>query len=209
MKYLATLLITCLTFFNIAHAADTKTSGAAVITPTETIQYATNSIIKELQAIPKEERNYEEVQRLIESYILPAIDQEKIAKLALGKHWRKATKTQRIAFIETFRDLQIRTYTGAFEAFDGQKFVFGDARFNKTGSRAIVKGEMVQPNGQIIPIDFKMFINKQKEWKIYDAVIAGLGMVTTYRQQLTDQLQRETLDEVIAGMQKEIKTAQR
>ena len=209
MKYVATLLITCLALFNAAYAADTKISVAAVTTPTETIKYATSSIIKELQAIPKGERNYEEVQRLIESYILPAIDQEKIAKLALGKHWRKATKAQRIAFIETFRDLQIRTYTGAFEAFDGQQFVFGDARFNKTGSRAIVKGEMVQPSGQRIPIDFKMFINKQKEWKIYDAVIAGLGMVTTYRQQLTDQLQRETLDEVIAGMQKEIKTAQR
>jgi ABC-type transporter MlaC component len=209
MKYLATLLITCLALFNTAYAADTKTSSATVTTPTETIKYATDAIIKELQAIPKEERNYKEVQRLIENYILPAIDQERIAKMALGKHWRKATKAQRIAFIDTFRDLQIRTYTGAFEAFDGQKFIFGDARFNKSGSRAIVKGEMVQPSGQRIPIDFKMFINKQKEWKIYDAVIAGLGMVTTYRQQLTDQLQRETLDEVIAGMEKEIKTAQR
>jgi len=67
---------------------------------------------------------------------------------------------------------------------------------------------MLQPSGQAIPIDFKMFINKQKQWKIYDAVIAGLGMVKTYRQQLTAQLQKSTLDEIIDGMNADQKTAQ-
>jgi ABC-type transporter MlaC component len=40
-------------------------------------------------------------------------------------------------------------------------------------------------------------------------VIAGLGMVTTYRQQLSQQLQNESLDEVIASMRSQIQTAQR
>ena len=53
-----------------------------------------------------------------------------------------------------------------------------------------------------------MFINKQKQWKIYDAVIAGLGMVKTYRQQLTAQLQKSTLDEIIDGMNADQQTAQ-
>lgn len=201
MKRLTTILILFLGFINSAYSASP--------TPTETIKYATDSIVGELQLIPKEERTYAEVQRLIKSYILPAIDQERIAKMALGKHWRKASKEQRIAFIDAFRDLQIRTYTGAFEAFDGQKFEFDDSRFNKTGTRAIVKGRMIQPNGQQIPIDFKMFINKQKEWKIYDAVIAGLGMVTTYRQQFSEQMQRQSLDEIISTMQQQLQTAQR
>lgn len=202
MKFLVTLI----TFFGLmstAYGSQTATS------PIDTIKNATHAIITELQQIPKEERTYSEVQRLIENHILPAIDQERIAKMALGKHWRKANKEQRSAFINTFRDLQIRTYTGAFEAFDGQKFKFEDSRYNKTGTRAIVKGYMVQPSGQQIPIDFKMFVNKQKEWKIYDAVIAGLGMVTTYRQQLSEQMQRQSLDEIISDMQEQMQTAQR
>jgi phospholipid transport system substrate-binding protein len=68
---------------------------------------------------------------------------------------------------------------------------------------------MIQPNGQRITIDFKLYVNKQQNWKIYDAVIAGLGMVTTYRQQLSQQLQNESLDEVIASMRSQIQTAQR
>lgn len=198
------LLVTLLTFFGLINTAWSESSA-----PINTIKFATDSIVSELQQLPKEQRTYSEVKRLIENYILPTIDQERIAKMALGKHWRKATKEQRIAFINTFRDLQIRTYTGAFEAFDGQKFEFDDSRFNKTGTRAIVKGRMIQPNGQQIPIDFKMFINKQKEWKVYDAVIAGLGMVTTYRQQFSEQMQNKSLDQIISGMREQMQTAQR
>jgi phospholipid transport system substrate-binding protein len=199
MKYLATLLIAFLGFTNMAQSAN----------PTATIEYATSSVINELKQMSIEQRDSAEVQRLVESYILPAIDQTKIAKLALGKHWKKATKGQKIAFIETFRDLQIRTYTGAFKAFDGQEFEFTAAKFNKSGKKAIVKGHMIQPSGQRIPIDFKLYVNKQQDWKIYDAVIAGLGMVKTYRQQLSEQLQRKSLDEIITSMRGQVQTAQR
>jgi ABC-type transporter MlaC component len=199
MKYITTLLIAFLGFMNLAHSAD----------PTETVEFATQSVISELKKIPTEERSENEVQRLVESYILPAIDQQRIAKLALGKHWRKANKGQRIAFVNTFRDLQVRTYTGAFKAFDGQAFEFQAAKFNKSGKKAIVKGHMIQPSGQRIPIDFKLYVNKQQDWKIYDAVIAGLGMVATYRQQLSQQLQNNTLDEIINSMAGEVQTAQR
>ena len=200
MRRLATTLTLVLAFF---------TSNVNATGPTETVQHATSSIINELSLLENEQRSQHEVQRLVESHILPAIDQEKIAKLALGKHWKKATKEQKAAFIDTFRDLQIRTYTGAFKAFNGQEFSFKQPRFNKTGSKAIVKGEMVQPNGQRIPVDFKLYLNKQQQWKIYDAVIAGLGMVKTYRQQLNEQLQNHSLDDIINSMRSDLQTAQR
>lgn len=209
MKYIATLLIAFLGFSSIAHSALSNSTGSNTANPTATVENATQSVISQLKQIPVEQRNAAEVQRLVENFILPAIDQQKIAKLALGKHWKKASKGQKLAFIETFRDLQIRTYTGAFKAFNGQEFEFKAAKFNKSGKKAIVKGHMIQPNGQRIPIDFKLYVNKQQEWKIYDAVIAGLGMVKTYRQQLSEQLQRKSLDEIITGMRGQMQTAQR
>ena len=177
--------------------------------PKQTVENATFGVINELQALKVEDRTPEQVRRLVETYILPAIDQQRIAKLALGKHWKKANKEQRQAFVETFRDLQIRTYTGAFKAFNGQAFTFKDAKFNKSGKKAVVKGEMKQPGGQTIPIDFRLYVGKDQQWRIYDAVIASLGMVKTYRQQLSQQLQGSDLDTVIASMRGEIQTAQR
>lgn len=211
MKYLATLIISIFGFISYSYS-DTSTGNQQIpnnAEPAEVIQYATGSVIKELQQLTIEQRDYQEVQRLVKNYILPAIDQEKIAKLSLGKYWRKATKDQRTAFIDTFRELQIRTYTGAFKAFDGQAFEFNDTKYNKVGNRAIVKGQMIQPTGQNIPIDFKMYINDQKQWRVYDAVLAGLGFVKTYRQQLSEQLQKDSIDDVIANMQNQLQTAQR
>ena len=200
MKRLSAIVSLVLAFF---------ASSAFATGPTETVRDATTGMISELSQLSQEQRTDTEIQRLVESYILPTIDQEKIAKLALGKHWKKASDVQRSAFIETFRDLQVRTYTGAFKAFNGQEFNFKDPRFNKTGSKAIVKGEMRQANGQAIPVDFKLHVNDQQQWKIYDAVIAGLGMVKTYRQQLNRQLQNNTLDQVINSMRDNRQTAQR
>jgi len=185
------------------------TSTVLAIGPTETVRNATTGIISELTLLSQEQRTHAEIQRLVETYILPTIDQEKIAKLALGKHWKKASNEQRQAFIKTFRDLQVRTYTGAFKAFDGQEFNFKKPRFNKPGTRAIVKAEMVQNSGQRIPVDFKLYVNSQQQWKIYDAVIAGLGMVKTYRQQINSQLQNSSIDEVISSMNNDHQTAQR
>lgn len=200
MKRLSTIVSLVLAFF---------TNSVLAIGPTETVRNATTGIISELSQLKQDQRTDTEIQRLVESYILPTIDQKKIAKLALGKHWKKASDEQRSAFIDTFRDLQVRTYTGAFKAFDGQEFNFKKPRFNKTGTKAIVKGEMIQTSGQHVPVDFKLYVNDQQQWKVYDAVIAGLGMVKTYRQQLNSQLQNNSLDNVINSMRIDRQTAQR
>ena len=200
MRRLATIVSLVMAFF---------TSSVFAAGPTETVRNATTGIISELSQLSLDQRTHAEIQRLVESHILPTIDQKKIAKLALGKHWKKASDEQRSAFIETFRDLQVRTYTGAFKAFNGEEFNFKAQRFNKTGTKAIVKGEMIQINGQHISVDFKLYVNDQQQWKIYDAVIAGLGMIKTYRQQLNSQLQNSTLDDVINSMRADRQTAQR
>jgi ABC-type transporter MlaC component len=200
MRRLSSIVSLVLVFF---------TTGVFAAGPTETVRNATTGIISELSQLNQDQRTHTEIQRLVENYILPTIDQKKIAKLTLGKHWKKASDEQKLAFIETFRDLQVRTYTGAFKAFSGEEFNFKAQRFNKTGTKAIVKGEMVQANGQRIPVDFKMHVNDQQQWKIYDAVIAGLGMVKTYRQQINSQLQNNSLDEVINSMRNDRQTAQR
>lgn len=183
------------TFLMISTAVNAQQS------PKTVVESATSGVINELQKLPKQDRTEEQIRRLVMTYIAPAIDQEKIAKGALGKHWRRANKAQRAEFIERFRELQIRTYTGAFKAFNGEQFSFEDAKFNKKGNRALVKGKLKQNNGSHVPIDFRLYRNKKtQQWQIYDAVVAGLGMVKTYRQQLSERLQAVDLNQLLAEL---------
>jgi len=164
--------------------------AAAGQTPSEVVHSATNELIEELNKMAPEQRTDSEVRRLVMTYIVPAIDQEKIAKSALGKYWRLAKKEQRLSFIDRFRELQIRTYSGAFKAFSGEELSFEKARLNDKGNKALVKGKLIQTNGNVIPIDFRLFQSKKdQQWRVYDAVVSGLSMVKTYREQMTDRLQ--------------------
>lgn len=158
--------------------------------PSDVVSSATSNLILELNKMTPEQRTDNEVRRLVMTYIVPAIDQEKIAKSALGKYWKLAKPEQRQSFIDRFRELQIRTYSGAFKAFSGEELSFEDARLNEKGNKALVKGKLVQINGNVIPIDFRLFKNKKdQQWRVYDAVVSGLSMVKTYREQMNERLQ--------------------
>ena len=183
MKMLRTVFIFFLAFFGATQAWADKSPG-------EVVSSATSGLISELNQLTPEQRTEDEVRRLVMAYIVPAIDQERIAKGALGKYWRLAKPAQRQSFIDRFRELQIRTYSGAFKAFSGEELSFEDARLNNKGNKALVKGKLIQTNGNVIPIDFRLFQSKKdKQWRVYDAVVSGLSMVKTYREQMSERLQ--------------------
>lgn len=177
--------------------ADTTTEA-----PLKVVADATNGVINELKATPPEQRDQVMIERLVAEFILPAIDQEKIAMGALGKYWRRASPEEQQRFIDIFRDRQLRTYGGAFKAFSGESLTFSETRYSPDGKRAIVKGEFMQTNGNTVPVDFRLFEDKSTgKWLVYDAVISGLSMVKTYRTQLTDRLQTLSIGELIAELE--------
>ncbi len=192
-------------FLMLAAALVISASVRAEVTPPRVVvEQATAGIIDELNRLTPEQRTDDEIRRLVMTWIVPVIDQERIAMGALGKHWRRATPDQRTAFIERYRELQIRTYSGAFKAFSGEQFVFEDARFNESGDKAIVKGTLKQTNGNVIPMDFRLYQRTpDSDWLVYDAVVAGLGMVKTYRDQLNERLQNVNLETLLAELSAE------
>ncbi|WP_320821447.1 ABC transporter substrate-binding protein [Thalassolituus sp.] len=174
-----------------------------------TVSKATDSVISELTKLEPEARTQDKVESLVLAYIVPAIDEQKIAMGVLGKYWRQATPDQRTQFIARFREQQIRTYTGAFKAFSGEKLVFDKAVLNPDGDKAIVKGQFQQNNGNQVPVDFRLYYNKdENKWLIYDAVISGLSMVKTYRTQLSERLQNVNMDDLLKELANEQATPQ-
>lgn len=189
--------------FVILVAAALLSAGvqAAGNDPLSVVERATTGIINELNQLTPEQRTDEEIRRLVMTWIVPVIDQQRIAMGALGKHWRRATPEQRQAFIDRYLELQIRTYSGAFKAFNGEQFSFEDVRYNDDGDRALVKGTVKQTDGNLVPVDFRLYQrNKDDDWLVYDAVIAGLGMVKTYRDQLNERLQNISMDALLAEL---------
>ena len=175
-------------------------TASASSDPKQVVTDATTNIIIALEKTKPAQRTPEMFRELVTEYILPAIDQEKIAMGALGKYWRIATPEERTEFIKVFRERQLNTYSGAFKAYDGQELTFNDTRFSPEGDRAIVKGQFTQSGGQTVPVDFRLYKNDDGDWLIYDAIIAGLSMVKTYRTQFTDQLQNKSIQDLLTEL---------
>lgn len=195
-------------FIIVTALALASSLSAAAETPRSVVAQATQGVINELKRLPVEDRTDEQVRHLVLAYLVPAIDQQRVAMGALGKHWRRASEEQRQRFIELFRDQQIRTYSGAFKSFNGQQIALDDARFNQRGDRALVKGQLIQNSGQTIPLDFRLYQTRDGSWQVYDAVVAGLSMVKAYRTQLSEQLQSMSIAELLIQMEQQAPAAQ-
>lgn len=137
---------------------------------------------------------------LVETHMLPIIDQERMAKMALGKHWKNIDEAQQQNFIEGFKRLMIKTYAGAFKAYTGQEVTYGETKFNKTGSKAIVSSAIQMAGGSPINLQYRLYQNKEGKWMVYDANLAGLGVLKTYRMQFAEQIQKDGIDKTIENL---------
>ena len=117
---------------------------------------------------------------LVHEYILPHLDEVTIAKLALGKNWREASREQKIEFINEFRNLLIRTYGKSLSEFSDQEINYFPVKLEEGEDKVVVKSEVLQPGGPSIPVSYRLRI-KDDAWKVYDLSIDGVSLVTSYR----------------------------
>lgn len=136
------------------------------------------AVIKEKREQLKEDPDL--VYELVHEYILPHLDEVTIAKLALGKNWRAASREQKIEFINEFRGLLIRTYGKSLSEFSDQEINYFPLKMKEGEDKVVVKSEVLQPGGPSIPVSYRMRI-KGDAWKVYDLSIDGVSLVTSYR----------------------------
>ncbi len=117
---------------------------------------------------------------VVEEYILPHFDFERMSQLVLGKSWRTATPEERTQFIEEFRLLLVRTYATAMLKYSDQKISYLPDRGKGGEDEAVVQTEVEQAGGPPIPIDYRLY-RKGDAWKVFDVKIDSVSLVVNYR----------------------------
>ncbi len=149
----------------------------------------------------------ERVYKIIDEYILPHLDEVTMAKLALGKNWKKATREQKIAFVAEFRNLLVRTYSKSLLEFSDQEINFFPVKLAADAHRTSVKAVVIQPGGPSIPMAYRVRI-KNNAWKVYDIKIDGISLVTSYRGTFAQEIRKSGMDGLLKYLRdKNIKLA--
>ncbi len=133
------------------------------------------------------------IYKIVDDYILPHLDDVTMAKLALGKNWRKATNEQKREFVESFRNLLVRTYSKSLLEFKDQKIKFFPTKLAADTDKTSVRAEVLQPGGPSIPVSYRVRI-KNNVWKVYDIKIDGISLVTSYRGTFEQEVRKSGID---------------
>jgi len=169
-------------------------------------------IADEVVAIVKTDKdlragNSAKVVQLAEEKVLPHFDFTRMTRLAVGRNWQQATPEQREALTKEFRTLLVRTYSSSLSQYRDQKIQVKPLQVSPGDEDVVVRTAILQENGPQIPIDYRM--EKTKEgWKVYDVVIDGASLVTTYRGSFNDQIQRGGIDALVKTLQERNRSPQ-
>ncbi len=171
--------------------------AADIIAPDVVLKQTSDEVIAVLKDRREElKENPALVYDLVDEYILPHLDEVTIAKLALGKNWRKATREQKLEFVEEFRNLLIRTYGKSLSEFSDQEINYFPVKMKQGDKKVVVKSEVLQPGGPSIPVSYRMRI-KDDAWLVYDLSIDGVSLVTSYRGTFDQEVRKGGIDGLI------------
>ena len=109
---------------------------------------------------------------------LNAFDNFYISRFVLGRYWKRIDKSVKEEFIKTFNDYIVSTYAPKFKGWQGE-FKAVDALIEKNFYN--VKMDVINKNGPVLKLIWKIYLDKNKNFKILDVNIDGVSMLVTQR----------------------------
>jgi phospholipid transport system substrate-binding protein len=146
---------------------------------------------------------YEGRYQLLAPVLEATFDFSYMARVSVGRYWRKMDEAQRARLIEAFGKLSIATFAARFDGYGGETFkVLGQE--DQPRGVILVVNHLVKSDGEAVPINYLM--RKQKErWRIVDVFLeAKYSELAIKRSEYTSVYKRDGFSGLIAIMESKI-----
>jgi len=175
--------------------------GVALASPAqEQLKQTVDSILEvlktpEFQNESQQEKRREKLGKIVEE----RFDFEKMSKLSLARHWKERTASEKSAFVALFGRLLKETYIAKIEVYTDEKVIFIKERIRK--NKAQINTKIITKSFEI-PINYRMFTQKNDQWMIYDVVIEGVSLIANYRSQFAQMLEKDSFEALMDKLKK-------
>ena len=140
--------------------------------------------------------NTQKAIELVEARVLPHFNFQHMTALAMGRDWNKASPEQKKRLSEEFKTLLVRTYSNALTSYRDQTLRYKPLKMQAGDTDVVVKTEVVQPGAKPIQLDYSL--EKQgNDWKVYDVIVAGVSLVSNYRDTFNQEVRANGVDGLI------------
>ena len=143
----------------------------------------------------------EKIMALVDSKIMPNVNFRRMTASAVGPAWRQATPEQRQRLQEEFKQLLIRTYSGALSQVDDQTISVKPLRASPEDKEVVVRSE-IRGRGDPIQLEYRLekTPGEGTGWKIYNLNVLGVWLVDTYRSQFAQEVNATGIDGLITAL---------
>lgn len=175
--------------FVSAYADTVQNPTAFVQTIVTNLQNKVNGRQSALESHPQQ------LYAIVKTVIMPYVDIDEMAGLALGPKWRMATATQQQNFINSFSLLLTKTYADVLIKITDYNITVNPMRGIawQTAPSVAVTGQVVSiSNGQSSQITY--YLHRSGDtWKIYDLAVEGVSFLKNYQAQFQSFSDMNTL----------------
>lgn len=169
--------------------------------PEVLVKETTDRVLNELTSNREVlQSNLSQLYQMVDEIVFTHFDFTRMSKLVLGKHWKRASKTQRQQFEQEFKSLLVRTYATVLFEYTGQEIIYKPFHYKDGSDRAVVKTEIVPNDGPHIPLDYALRKEARDVWRVYDVRIDGISLVTNYRTAYGRIIESKGMDTLIVSM---------
>ena len=190
MKYVVSLVVGLALSASLAFAQATLPPDALVKKVTEDVLSAVRAD-KDIQ-----NGDTSKAIELVRTKAAPYFNFRRMTALAMGRDWRQASAEQKNKLTAEFEQLLIRTYSNALTGYKDQTVRYRPFKAREGDTDVVVRTEVLQPGGQPIQLDYALEKDADA-WKVFDVVVAGVSLVTNYRDTFNQEVRTNGVDGLI------------
>ncbi|KAB2966613.1 ABC transporter substrate-binding protein [Zoogloea sp.] len=195
MKRISTLLATLALSVGVQFSAFAETMAPDALVKGVTDDVIT--IVRQDKAIQSGDTR--KAVELVETKVIPYFDFAHMTRLAVGKDWKQASPEQKTVLTQEFKALLVRTYSNALTQYRNQQIDFKPFKAKPEDTDVVVRTEVRQPGAKPVQIDYAL--DKQGDaWKVYDVMVAGVSLVTNYRDSFGQEVRTGGIDGLIKSL---------
>ena len=150
--------------------------------------------IKQDRAIRAGDSN--RIAALVETRIVPHFDFRRVTQIAMGANWRRATPEQQTELTRQFKQLLVRTYSGALASYRDQVIEVRPLRAKPDDAEVTVRSVVKQSGSEPISIEYDLE-RTESGWKVFDVRVAGMSLVATYRSAFSEEVRNRGVEGLI------------
>ena len=170
MSYLRNFLILALFIIPINSFSDEKIEQSKYF-----VENLGKQVIEKVSNV-----NLSESERIVNfrNLYLDSFDNYYISRFVLGRYWKRLDSNMRKQFVESFNDYIVTTYAPKFKGWEGT-FKATDSLLENNYYN--VKMNVLNKDGPTLKFMWKIYLDKNKNFKILDVNIDGVSMLVTQR----------------------------